>query len=152
MIPHHEAGGLFSLSHPHLTALDALVCAAEEGAGAQQVWLGLGAVTLPVQASVRQQQDDGMPPVRVVRVVSQRPLRVQRGARALVPIKRCWASVHLHAGTEALVHQGPEPGPRVAAPRIRPEGNGEGLGLIHQRRQGFLRVHWRAEQRGHMKV
>lgn len=134
--------------HPHLTALDTLVSAVEDQAGAQQLRLGLDIVGFSVQASLGKQQSSGVPPVVTVSLLVQSPVCVQSCVGAPVPVEghRQWAPVHLHAGMDALVHQGPQPRPLVAAPGIRPEGNSEGLGLIHQRRQGFLRINWRGKQ------
>lgn len=136
-------------SHPHLTALDTLVSAVEHQTGAQQVRLGLHIVGVCVHASLREQQRSSLPPVVAVRLLAQSPVSVQGRLGAPVPVEghRRRAPVQLHARMEALLHQlGPQPRPRVAAPIIRPEGNGERLSLIHQRRQGFLRINWRVEQ------
>lgn len=132
--------------HPHLTALDTLVSTVKDETGTQQVGLGLRSVCFPVQASLRKQQSSGVSPVVAVSLLSKNSVRVQGRMGALVPVKGHGrrVPVHLHAGVEILLHQGPQRRPRVAAPRVRPEGNGgEGLGLVHQRRQGFLRISWR---------
>lgn len=139
----------FCVSRPHLTALDTLVSTVEDEAGAQQVRLALHPVALGVQPPLRKQQRRGVPPVVTVGLLAQSTLWIQgRVGTAPVPVEgqRRRAPVHLHAGMEALRHQGPQPRPRVAAPGVRPEGDGEGLGLIHQRRQGLLRIYWREEQ------
>lgn len=137
--------------HPHLTALDTLVSAIEDQTGAQQVRLGFHTLAFSMQASVRKQQSSSVPPVVTIRLLAQSTLCVQGWVAAPVPVEgqRRRAPVHLHAGVEARRHQRPQPRPwpRVAAPGIWPEGDGEGLRLIHQRRQGFLRINWRGEQR-----
>ncbi len=134
--------------HPHLTALDTLVSTIEDQTGAQQLRLGLHTVAFSVQASLRKQQSSSASPVVTVSLLVQSPVCVQSCLGAPVPVEshRHRAPVNLHAGVEVLLHQGPQPRTRVAAPCIRPEGNSEGLGLIHQRRQGFLRINWREEQ------
>lgn len=130
---------------PHLTALDTFVSFAEHQPGTQQVRLGLHGVGVCVQGPLPEQQRGSVPPVVAVRLFRQSPVCVHARVGAAVPVEghRRRAPVQVHAGLEALLHQlGPQPRRRVAAPVIRPEGNGERLALIHQRRQGFLRIDW----------
>ena len=133
----------------HLTTLHTLISTIQDQTGAQQVRRGLHFLVFSMQSSLRKQQSSSssLPPVGLL---SQSLLRVQG---APVPIKgnSRRASVHLHARMEALLHQGPQPGPREAAPRIGPEGDGEGLDVIHQRGQRFLRINCRKKQRGQIK-
>lgn len=133
------------MPHPHLTALDTLVGPVEDQTGAQQVSGALHPVGLPVEAPVRKEQSSSVPPVLPKGLLTQTPVGVQSWVAAPVSIEgnRPRAPVHLHAGMEALLHQGPQPGPRVATPGVRPEGDGKGLSLIHQRRERFLRIDWR---------
>lgn len=135
---------------PHLTALDTFVSAVEHQTGAQQVRLGLHGVDVRVQAPLPEQQRGSVPPVVAIRIlVCQSPVYVHGRMDAAVPVEghRCRAPVQVHAGLEALLHQlGPQPRRRVDAPIIGPEGNGERLALIHQRRQGFLRIDWMGER------
>lgn len=138
-------------SHPHLTALDTLVSAVEQQTGAQQVGLGLHVARVCVEASLWEQQRS-VPPVVAVRLLARSPVCVQARVGAPIPVEghRRRASVQCHPREEALLYQlGPHCRPWVAAPVIRPEGNGERLAFIHQRRQGFLRIDWRGDQ---MKV
>lgn len=103
-------------------------------------------MSFSAQAPVREQQSGGgggVPPVVTVRLLSQNPLGVQaRVGGTLLPEEgqRGRAPVHLQARVKTLLHQGPQPGPRVAAPGVRPEGDGEGLGLVHRRGQRLLRI------------
>lgn len=130
---------------PHLAALDTFVSAVEHQTGTQQVRLGLHGVDVRVQAPLPEQQRGSVPPVVAIRLLGQSPVRVHGRVDAAVPVEghRCRAPVQVHAGLDALLHQlGPQPRRRVAAPIIGPEGNGERLALIHQRRQGFLRIAW----------
>ena len=83
----------------------------------------------------------GGPVVAVV--LLSRPLREESSLVGAVLVKgKTRALVQVRVVVlEALLHQVPEVRPRVAVPGVWPEGHHEGLGLIHQRRQGFLRVH-----------
>lgn len=138
-------------SHPHLTALDTLVSAVEHQTGAQQVRLGLHVARICVEASLRKQQRS-VPPVVAVRLLTWSPVCVQARVGVPIPVEghRRRASVQCHPWMEALLYQlWPHCRSSVAAPVIRPKGDGEWLPFIHQRRQGFFRVNWRGNQ---MKV
>lgn len=130
----------------YLGALYAFVSGVEHQAGAQQLRLGPHAVGFRTQASVGEHQGSGVYPIIPVRILAHSPLRVQgRAAPVNVEIHRWRPSGRW---TEALLQQrGPQRDPRVAAPLIGAEGDGERLSLVHQRGHGLLGINWRGKHR-----